>query len=550
MVSGKGGSEVSDNFSLVLGFATETGNSTMVAKKFAQAARGVGIDVEPQYLNDLTMESLADATHFVVITATYGDGELPYDAEVFWEELSSQGADRLDHLSFTVCGLGDSFYPYFNNAAKLVDARLEELGATRLLDRVDCDLEFEEPSEAWTAEVVALLGDLTAAPPRAEGAEGAEGKGAEQDSVPESPWTRRHPFPARVVTNRSLTAAGSDKSVRHYEIDLADSGIVYRAGDSLGVHPVNDPALVEEVLTHFGVSAEHAVAGHDQPLGVLLSEHLELRIPTGALQTLVAARSRDLEAAAILTGGDSAALTSWLYGRDVLDLLQLADLSIDEVLPTLRPLQHRDYSIASSPLVHPGRIHLTVATVEYDSRGRAHRGVASGFLADRADTVRIHVAPNDSFRLPAPDASIVMVGPGTGIAPFRAFLQERQATGAPGRSWLFFGDRHRASDFLYGEELTAFQESGVLTRLNCAFSRDQGTKDYVQHHMLANAAELYSWLQDGAYFYVCGDADHMARDVHRALHEVVATAGNMDEARAHAYVNDLITTHRYRRDVY
>lgn len=534
-------------FSLVLGFATETGNSTMVAKKFAQAARGVGIDVEPQYLNDLNMESLAAATHFIVITATYGDGELPYDAEVFWGELSGDGADRLDHLSFAVCGLGDSFYPYFNNAAKLVDARLEELGATRLLDRVDCDLEFEEPSEAWTADVVTLLGKLTSAPPRSEG---AEVEGPEQDSPADIPWTRRNPFPARLVENRSLTATGSDKSVRHYVIEFADSGITYQAGDSLGVHPVNDPVLVDAVLAHFGVSSDYVVAEGDPPLGVLLTEHLELRIPTGALQALVASRTADADAAALLRGDDSVALTNWLYGRDVLDLLQLADLSVDEVLPTLRPLQHRDYSIASSPLVHPGQIHLTVATVEYDSGGRAHRGAASGFLADRADEVRIHMAPNDSFRLPAPDAPIIMVGPGTGIAPFRAFLQERQATGATGRSWLFFGDRHRATDFLYGDELTAFQESGVLTRLDCAFSRDQDTKDYVQHHMLANAAELYAWLQDGAYFYVCGDADHMAKDVHRALHEVVATAGGLDEAGAHAYVNNLITTRHYLRDVY
>lgn len=530
-------------FSPVLGFATETGNSAMVAKKFAQAARGAGIDVEPQYLNDLTMESLAAATHFVVITATYGDGELPYDAEVFWEALSGDDAGRLDHLSFAVCGLGDSFYPFFNNAAKLVDARLADLGATRLIDRVDCDLDFEEPSEAWTAAVVEILGELAAAPP-------CSGYPDVDVLQQESPWTRRNPFPAGLMVNRPLTAAGSGKSVRHYEIDLGDSGIRYRAGDSVGVHPVNDPALVEAVLTHFGVSADHIVAERDQPLGLLLTEHLELRIPTGALQALVAERTRDRDAATILRGDDSAALTNWLYGRDVLDLLRLADLGVDEVLPTLRPLQHRDYSIASSPLVHPGQIHLTVATVEYSARGRAHRGVASGFLADSTGNVRIHLAPNDSFRLPAPEAPIVMVGPGTGIAPFRAFLQERQAIGATGKSWLFFGDRHRATDFLYGDELTAFHESGVLTRLDCAFSRDQAAKDYVQHHMLANAAELYGWLQDGAYFYVCGDADRMAKDVHRALHDVVATAGGLDEADAHAYVNNLITTHRYLRDVY
>ncbi|MGE0214434.1 diflavin oxidoreductase [Mycolicibacterium sp.] len=526
---------------LVLGFATETGNAAMVAKTLAQAARGVGFDLEPTPLNDVSMDRLASATHLIVITSTYGDGEMPYDAEVFWEELSSEDAGRLDRLGFAVLGLGDSFYPYFCNAGKLIDTRLGELGATRLLGRVDCDLEFEEPAEAWTADVVKLLADLggTAAPTAGD---------AEVVAQQDSRWTRRNPFPARLTRSRELTAAGSDKSVRHYEIDLGDSGITYQAGDSLGVHPVNHPTLVAALLERLGVSADHVVG--DRPLGVLLTEDLEIRVPTGALQSLVASRTSDTEAATILSGADPAALTRWLYGRDVLDLLELADLDVDEVVPTLRPLQHRDYSIASSPLLHPGSIHLTVATVDYQLGGRRRRGVASGFLAEHTDEVRIHLAPNDSFRLPAPDVPIVMVGPGTGIAPFRAFLQERQATGATGRSWLFFGDRHRATDFLYRDELEAFRDAGVLTRLDTAFSRDQAVKDYVQHHMLAHAGELYGWLQDGAYLYVCGDAEHMAKDVHRALHEVVATAGGLDAERAHAYVNDLVTSHRYLRDVY
>lgn len=532
-------------FSLILGFATETGNSAMVAKKFAQAAAAAGIDVEPQYLNDLDLDALRAATHFVVVTATYGDGELPYDAEVFWEELSADTAGRLGQLSFAVCGLGDSFYPYFNNAGKLVDARLEELGATRIVDRVDCDLEFEEPSEAWTAEVVARLAELTTTTGRAAV--------VPADLAPDSAWTRRNPFPARLAANRLLTSPGSDKSVRHYELDVADSGIVYRAGDSVGVHPVNDPRLVDAVLARLGVDADVVVPEHVHPVGLLLTEHLELRVPSGALQALVAARTSDPQVRAILEGGDSAALTGWLYGRDVLDLLALADLGADEVIPTLRPLQHRDYSIASSPLVHPDRIHLTVAAIDYRARDRAYRGVASGYLAERAEQVRIHLAPNDGFRLPAPDVPIVMVGPGTGIAPFRAFLQERRATAATGGSWLFYGGRHRADDFLYGDELVGFQKSGTLDRLSCAFSRDrgpQGPKDYVQHHMTAHAGRLYSWLQDGAHFYVCGDADHMAKDVHRALHEVIRSAGGLSEDDAHIYVNDLITSRRYLRDVY
>ena len=528
-------------FEVVLGFATETGNSDMVAKKFAQAARAAGVDVEPQYLNDLDLGSLDAATHFVVITATYGDGEMPLDAEVFWEELSGDGAHRLDHLSFAVCGLGDSFYPEFCNAGKLLDARLAELGGRRLVERVDCDLDFEEPSEAWTAQVVDLLAAEVApsAPPIPAAA-----------LVEDSRWHRRNPFPAPLLVNRALTAAASDKSVRHYEIDLGDSGITYQAGDSLGVHPVNDPVLVEAMLHRLGCRGEHIVPGHDHPLGTLLTEHYELRTPSGALQSLVASRTRDERAAAVLGGGEPAALTEWLYGRDVLDLLELADLDVAEVLDTLRPLQHRDYSIASSPLVHPRSIHLTVATVRYDLTGRARTGCASGFLADRTDTVRIHLVPNDGFRLPDPDVPIIMIGPGTGIAPFRAFLQERAATGATGPSWLFFGDRRRATDFLYGDELRRFHDTGVLTRFDTAFSRDGSAKDYVQHRMWANATELYGWLQDGAHLYVCGAADPMARDVHRTLHDIVSDAGGLDDDAAHAYVNDLITSRRYARDVY
>ncbi|MDI6630758.1 MAG: sulfite reductase flavoprotein subunit alpha, partial [Rhodococcus sp. (in: high G+C Gram-positive bacteria)] len=351
---------------LVLGFATETGNSTMVAKMFAQAASTAGIDVEPQYLNDLTMESLAAATHFVVITATYGDGEVPYDAEVFWELLGSEDAERLEHLSFAVLGLGDSFYPLFCNAGKIIDARLEELGAHRLTDRVDCDLEYEEPAEAWTTHVVALLSESMS--PQQVVAH-SHSTVAQQDSR----WHRKNPFPARLLASRMLTAAASDKAVSHYEIDLGDSGITYQAGDSLGVHPVNDPTLVDAILHRLGAGADHTVAGRVEPLGVLLTEHLEIRTPSGALQSLVASRTRDVRAGAILGSKGSAALTEWLYGRDVLDLLELADLGVDEVLGTLRPLRHRDYSIASSPLVHPGHIHLTVASVGYELHGRVRR---------------------------------------------------------------------------------------------------------------------------------------------------------------------------------
>ncbi|BDY30961.1 MAG: sulfite reductase flavoprotein subunit alpha [Mycolicibacterium mageritense] len=526
--------------SMIVAYGTDMGNSEDAAMTFAESLADIGIKVEARELNQVEPAELQDATHFVVVTSTFGDGEFPDTATLFWEAISGE-TERLEHLSFAVLALGDSSYELFCNAGKLLDERLEALGATRLTDRVDVDGYYEQPAKAWTTDLVKLLSAEQTTPAAAP--------------VPaEQPGRERHaPVDTHVVVNRLLTAAGSDKEVRHYEVDLAGTGITYHAGDSIAVHATNDPALVDAVLTRLGVGPDHAVAGHDEPLGVLLAEQFEIRTPSRALQALVASRTRDEEAAAALGDGAThggAAPGSWAYGKDILDLIGLAELTADELVDTLRPLQFRDYSIASSPLAHPDRVHLTVTTVRYAARDRQYGGVASTFLADRSAAVRVHLRPNHTFRLPAPDVPVIMIGPGTGIAPFRAFLQERRATAATGPSWLFFGDRRRATDFLYGDELEDFASSGTLTRLDLAFSRDQDTKTYVQHRMWENACELYAWLQDGAHVYVCGDADRMAKDVDATLHDIVARCGAMDADAAHAYVNDLIKSHRYLRDVY
>jgi sulfite reductase (NADPH) flavoprotein alpha-component len=422
------------------------------------------------------------------------------------------------------------------------------LGATRLADRVDIDGMYEKPAAAWTTDIVKLLA--------AEQTSTARPVVASTPHVELAGRERNLPIDARVTVNRLLTASESDKEVRHYEIDLACTGITYHAGDSIAVHAPNDPALVEEILTEIGACPDHQVIGRDESLGILLAEHLEIRTPSRMLQALVGARTRDADAAAALGSGVDLAIAtpgSWLYGKDVLDLIRLADLTIDEFVDTLRPLAFRDYSIASSPLVHPDHVHLTVATVRYTAPRRRYGGVASTFLAERGETVRVHLRPNHAFRLPDADVPIVMIGPGTGIAPFRGFLQERQASGARGRSWLFFGDRRRATDFLYGDELTGFVESGTLHRLDLAFSRDVApgnAKVYVQQRMWENSTELFGWLEDGAHVYVCGDEKRMAKDVDAALHGIVARCGGMSADAAHAYVNDLIKSHRYVRDVY
>ncbi|QZH64435.1 diflavin oxidoreductase [Mycolicibacterium farcinogenes] len=516
------GADVSDReFSLVVAYGTDMGNAEDAAMSFAEAATAAGIPAEAVELNQVELDQLSTTTHFIVVTSTFGDGEFPDTATLFWEAISTS-TPRLEHMSFAVLALGDTSYELFCNAGKLLDARLEELGATRLTDRVDVDGRYEEPAAAWTTD---LVKQLTATQP-------GPGTVVETPPTADPPLRgpeRNQPVTATLMVNRLLTSTKSDKEVRHYELDLTGSGIAYQAGDSLAVHAVNDPELVTAILTELKVSAQHRVAEPDEALGVLLAEHFEIRTPSRALQDLA---------------GPAA------YGEDVLDLIRRAELTVEDVVDTLRPLQFRDYSIASSPLVHPDSVHLTVATVRYAGTGRRYGGVASTYLAERSRAVRIHLRPNHHFRLPAGDVPIIMIGPGTGIAPFRAFLQERQAAGASGRSWLFFGDRRRMTDYLYGEELTAFAESGTLTRLDVAFSRDQDTKVYVQHRMRENSAELFSWLQDGAYLYVCGDAERMAKDVDAALHEIVADAGGMDADAAHAYVNDLIKTHRYLRDVY
>lgn len=539
-------------FSMIVGYGSDMGNAEDAAMSFAEAfEEAVGRGAEAVELNQVEIGDLASATHLIVVTSTWGDGEFPDNANLFWEAISADTADRLDHLSFAVLALGDSGYDLFCNAGRLLDARLEQLGATRLIERTEIDGSYSKPAAAWTTDVVKLLAAEHASPNPSIAVSSAAVHPPEQ-AAPSTP-DRDHPFEARLAVNRLLTAPGSDKEVRHYELDLNGSGIAYTAGDSIAVHPSNDPALVDALLTEFGLDPDHSVTGHDEPLGVLLAHHLEIRTPSRALRELAASRTRDPSAAAALRVNADAAQDSWLYGKDVLDLIRLAGLTVDEVIDTLRPLQYRDYSIASSPLVSPDHVHLTVATVRYALGDRRYGGVATTFLADRGDTVRVHLRPNHSFRLPDPDVPIIMIGPGTGVAPFRAFLQERRAGQAKGRSWLFFGSRRRAGDFLYGEEFDDHLRSGVLSRLDLAFSRD-GAGDapnrYVQHRMWENSTDLFGWLQDGAHLYVCGDAERMAKDVDATLHAVVASAGNMDTAQAHAYVNQLIKSHRYLRDIY
>lgn len=488
-------------------WGSQTGGAEALAKRFAREAKKAGFDARALGLEDHAQIDFTREKRLALITSTYGDGDMPDNAQPFWDVLKNGSAPRFDHVEFSVLALGDSNYVQFCEAGKRFDQRLEELGGRRIAPRVDCDVDYETPARQWFD---ALLGSL-----------GAEPDVKSQIPNPNSQisFSRARPYPARLKANRLLNHPGSAKETRHFEIDLADSGLTYEAGDALGIVPANCPEFVQELLTAAGRNGEEAVTltdGTETSLRHALTHHYDL--------------SKHL--ATLPPTGVAAA----------------------EWVASLRKLQPRLYSISSSPKAHPGEVHLTVGVVRYTLEGRPRKGVCSTFLADRAggDTrvpVFVHSSPH--FRVPAdPSLPMIMIGPGTGIAPFRAFLEERRATAASGQNWLFFGDQSAATDFLYEEEINALRADGFLTRLDLAFSRDQAEKIYVQHRMLEHATDLWSWLQEGAHFYVCGDAKRMAKDVDAALHEVICTSGGLTEDNASAYVAELKSQKRYVRDVY
>ncbi|MCS3780516.1 sulfite reductase subunit alpha [Tsukamurella ocularis] len=537
-------------------YGTQTGNSEELAERLVGLLRENGLGADLAALDDADPDRLAAASHLLVVTSTYGEGEMPDNAELFWEALSADAAPRLEHLQFSVLALGDSGYEGFCRAGQIIDTRLEQLGAARLAPRVDCDVDFEEPASAWLAEVVSRLRAVADHLDPADAAAVPVAAAPATPSKPKSRWNKKNPFPSRLVENRLLSGAGSAKEIRHLEFDLADSSIEYAAGDALNVMPRNAPALVDAVLAALDTVPDTDIDG--APLVARLTTDWEISTPSKDLLKTLAERAPLSELAAVLAREERETLDAWLWGRDVLDLLHAcegAHIEAAELPDLLRPLQPRAYSISSSPLASPDRIHLTVAAVRHGAEaGREHQGVCSTFLADRcteADTAGISLQPNAAFRVPSdPDRPMIMVGPGTGIAPFRAFLHERAASSATGRNWLLFGDQHRASDFIYADELAGFTESGVLHRLDLAFSRDQAEKIYVQTRMIEAASELYAWLEDGGHFYVCGDASRMAKDVDRALREVIAGQRGRGADDADEYVATLKREKRYVRDVY
>lgn len=533
-------------------YGSQTGNAEALAQTAAASARAQGMAPVVQALGEVDLDVFAAMRHVLIVTSTYGEGEMPDNAELFWQALSASTAPRLEAMRFAVLAIGDTGYDGFCQAGKLIDMRLEQLGAVRLTDRLDCDVDYEDAANGW----------ITGAIPQFAASTGSGGAGstpaAPAAAAPALPGSsRKLPYAAGLVTNRRLSSEQSAKDIRHLEFDLEGSGLHYEAGDALGVIPVNDPALVELLLARLNVAYDTPVPGHDPSLGDLLTHQFEISAPPRKLVDWIGQGTANEELRHILQHDDKDTLDAWLWGKDILDLLQLdasRAIGVQELVALLRPLQHRAYSISSSQAVHASQVHLTVAAVRYHGAGRARGGVCSTYLADRVgrgEKPAIFISPNKSFRVPADaDAPLLMVGPGTGIAPFRAFLQERQASGAKGRNWLFFGDQHREHDFIYQDELLGWQQDGLLTRLDLAFSRDQSDKIYVQTRMREHGAELYAWLQDGGHFYVCGDATRMAKDVDDALHQVIATHGGLSAEKTADYVNQMKKDKRYLRDVY
>ena len=528
-------------------YGSQTGTAEGLAKKLFKTLKKGNFEPQLHDIGQYEITSLPGEKNLLIITSTYGDGDPPDSVAGFHARLMGDSAPKLEGVSYSVLALGDSSYPDFCKCGVEFDSRLAELGATRLHDRVDVDVDPDEPYARWSASVLAKLGPALAAAAIKVTDEAEEEHG----------FSKTRPFPAAILDNHNLNGTG-EKQTHHIALSLNGSGLEYEVGDALGLYPLNPPSVVDEILANlpFKPSNVPGPDGNDMPLRDALMRYYDIGSLNKALVQKWQTRSGSPFLRSLVAADDKKAWDDFCWGRDLIDLVidYPADFGdAEEFVSILKKLQPRLYSIASSPRAHPGEVHLCVGIVRYHSYGRQRGGVCSTFLADRSQGLQpgVYVHTNPAFRLPTDgNVPVIMVGPGTGIAPFRAFLEDRKATGAKGGNWLFFGNPHQASDYLYQNEIEAYQSDGVLTRLDLAWSRDQKEKLYVQHLMLQQGAELWAWLRQGAAFYVCGDASRMAKDVDNALHQVVEIHGGMTADGAIAYVNQLKKDKRYLRDVY
>lgn len=531
--------------------ASQTGNARRVAEQLQQQLQAQGWQVEHLRSGEVKTKALAQLSVLLVVVATYGEGEPPEEALGLHKFLLSARAPKLESLRYAVLGLGDSSYEHFCQTGKEFDRRLSELGARPLLARVDADVDFAAAATRWQQDVLTALAPLASAAGAPMSAVAAS-----VDAPPAAVYHRDNPCSVTLLAQQKITGRHSDKDVQHIELDLGDSGLRYQPGDALGIWQHNDPALVDEILQLTGLAADAVVTleGQSLSLSSALHEKLELTQNAPTVVAAYAALSADPELLALRE--DKAALRAYAQSHSLPAMLASAParVSAQQLVDILRRLTPRLYSIASAQAEVGEEVHLTVGVVRYTEGDKARTGAASGYLGQRlqeGDSLRVFVEPNDQFRLPAdPSLPVIMIGPGTGIAPFRAFMQQRAAEGAEGENWLFFGNPHFTEDFLYQVEWQRWVKEGVVKRISLAWSRDQAQKIYVQDRLREHGTEIWQWLQQGAHLYVCGDAGKMAHDVQQTLQDIVAQHGGMDAAQSEAYLDELRAAQRYQRDVY
>lgn len=538
-------------------FGSQTGNCQRLAGSLSRKLEEQGFQVTLSAMNNFKPTALKKVENLLLLVSTHGEGEPPDNARIFHEFLYSKRAPQLENLRFSVLALGDTSYEFFCQTGKEFDQRLEELGGKRLSPRVDCDLDYDDSVAEWFEGVIGALNANLNAPAIA-----AKAVQAAEDAESQEPlYTRNNPFKAEVLENLNLNGRGSDRETRHLELSLEGSNIQFEPGDALGVYPENHPELVDAIIHTMGWNPNDKVPfnkkGDEGALREALLHHYEITVLTKPLLEQAAKLSASNKLSELLAPDRASELKAYIQGRDLLDLIQ--DFSpwegpASSFVTILRKLPARLYSIASSYKANPDEVHLTVRAVRYEAHGRERYGVCSVHCAERVepgDTLPIYIQHNPNFKLPTnPDAPIIMIGPGTGVAPFRSFLEERGELGAEGKSWLFYGDRHFVTDFLYQTDWQRMLKDGVLSKLDVAFSRDTEEKVYVQHRILQKSREVYEWLQEGAHIYVCGDEKYMAHDVHSALLTVIQSEGGLSLEAATAYLEDMQQTQRYQRDVY
>ncbi|MGD8173718.1 assimilatory sulfite reductase (NADPH) flavoprotein subunit [Vibrio sp. TRT 21S02] len=533
-------------------FASQTGNAKGVAEALEQEAKAQGIAVELFDASDYKGKNLAKETHVIVVASTNGEGEAPDNAIELHEFLQSKKAPKLPNLKYGVIGLGDSSYEFFCQTGKDFDAYLAKLGATSFIERIDCDVDYEASAAEWRSKALSAVKEDLAAGPEAEVVQLPVGQAAPGHSA----FNKQNPYTATLLTSQKITGRDSGKDVRHVEIDLDGSGLTYQPGDALGVWFENSSDLANAILAKVGLSGVESIEIDGESLSIhsALVSKFEITASNPQLVTKFAELSGSKKLQKLVDDKDK--LREYAGNTQVVDVLaeKKTKLTAEELVGLLRRLTPRLYSIASSQTEVDEEVHLTVGLVEYDQGDEKRFGGASSFLSQRLEEggeVKVFVENNNNFKLPQDDNTpVIMVGPGTGIAPFRSFIQERDNRDAEGKNWLFFGDRTFTQDFLYQVEWQKYLKSGVLNRLDVAFSRDQSEKIYVQHRILENAEQVWQWIQEGAYIYVCGDATRMAKDVHEALVIVAEQQGKMSRDDAEEFINDLRKAKRYQRDVY